>query len=203
MKQLFTTMLLLAAIGAFAQSGSNLTRKNTVGGYGALHTGITAIGGHASLMAGGYGGVLLDRKYMLGLGLNAMGNMIKKQHDGLDRNWHMWYTGLAFEYTHQTDKKFHWSAGALVGGGNLTERMPWNWGKDWEELHNWNEDRVVSNYGFYAIEPFVNLEMNLNKHMRLFASGKYRRVFGSGSDVLTDSKLSSPTFSIGIKAGKF
>lgn len=58
---------------------------------------------------------------MIRAGGYTMANMIKINKTGIDRNWHIWYTGGIFEYVDYSDKKFHWTAGALIGGGSLSE----------------------------------------------------------------------------------
>lgn len=173
---------------------SNRTSKpSSLGAYGSLQGKITAIDGKFAVLTGGYGGVFLNKKILLGAAGYSLANRIKVPEQQ-DRNWRLWYTGAVFEYVFKSDKLFHWSAGALVGGGGVSQRTEYNKGRD--EVH-------VSS-GFTVAEPFINAELNITHYLRVVAGGSWRQTFGVGSNVgISDAKLSAPAFHLGIKAGLF
>ncbi|WP_113619107.1 hypothetical protein [Chitinophaga flava] len=194
-KNLLIVALLAVAVNTYAQQTAPMKKSAQVGAYGTFSTGFTSVSGHLSVITGVSGGIFLNKKFMIGAGGYTMANMIKINKTGIDRNWHIWYTGGVFEYVHHSDKKFHWTAGTLIGGGSLSERLVMEDEKD--------KDKVVDRYGFFVVEPFINAELNINQHIRLFAAGKYRQIMGAGSGGLSNGGMSAPGLYVGIKAGRF
>ncbi|WP_119079862.1 hypothetical protein [Chitinophaga alhagiae] len=163
--------------------------------YGALQGKLTAIDGKLAVITGGYGGVFLNKKILLGAGGYSLANRIRLNNTD-NRELGFWYTGGVFEYVHNTDKLFHWSAGMLVGGGGISER-------ERSYRHDKDRDRVYTSNAVFVAEPFVNAEMNITPYIRVIAGGTYRQVLGAGNVPITDGKLSFPSFHLGIKAGIF
>ncbi|GEP97926.1 hypothetical protein [Chitinophaga cymbidii] len=176
------------------ESLSNRAGKpSTLGAYGALQGKITAVDGKFAVLTGGYGGVFLNKKILLGAAGYSLANRIDVPGQ-TDRQWGLWYTGGVFEYVFQSDRLIHWSAGALVGGGGVSQRTGYDKGRD--EVH------VRS--GFAVAEPFINAELNITRYLRVIAGGSWRQTFGTGSRAgITDARLSAPAFHLGIKAGLF
>ncbi len=167
--------------------------KAPISAYGTPLGRITAIDGKFAVMTGGYGGVLFNKKLMLGAGGYSLANRIGVEGT-TDHKWGMWYTGAVAEYVHHSDKLFHWSAGALIGGGGISDRTGRDKGRD--IVHN--------SGGFFVAEPFVNVELNITSYLRLVAGGSYRQILGTPSGMgISDAKLSAPGFHLGIKAGCF
>lgn len=195
---LAVTTLLLANLAQAQQietlSGRRGNKPSQLGAYGALQGKLSAIDGKLAVMTGGYGGVFLNKKILLGAGAYSLANKMKVNGSG-DREWGFWYTGGVFEYVHNSDKLFHWSAGALIGGGGISDREDIDDDK--------GRDRVHASNAVFVAEPFVNAELNITPYIRLIAGGTYRRVFGAGNVGITDNKLSAPSFHLGIKAGIF
>jgi hypothetical protein len=196
---LLAAITLLLANFAQAQQIETLSgkgkRPSHFGAYGALQGKLSAIDGKLAVITGGYGGVFLNKKILLGAGGYSLANRIKINNTD-NRQVGFWYTGAVVEYVHNTDRLFHWSAGALIGGGGVSDR---------EEIRGdrHDRDRVHASNGVVVAEPFVNAEMNITPYIRLIAGGTYRRVFGAGNVGITDNKLSAPSFHLGIKAGIF
>ncbi len=197
MKRLVTFIALLLMMShTQAQEIQTLSgrtfKPKQFGAYGAGIGTITTVNGDFAVMSGAYGGVFLNKKWLLGAGAKSLANNIRletpdRPHIGF------WYTGLVAEYVHNTDKLFHWSAGALVGGGGVSER----------EKRGKGKDAVFASSAVVVAEPFVQVEMNITQYLRVFAGGSYRRVFGAGGVNISNEKLSAPGFNLGVKAGLF
>src|SRR5688500_12247932 len=127
-----------------------------LGAYGALLGKITTFDDRFAVLTGGYGGVFLNKKVMLGAGAYSMATSHRVDNFNDGRKWNLWYTGGVFEYVHNSDKLFHWSAGALVGGGGVSQRIGYDEGKD----------DVFESDGFFVIEPYINAELNITRHIR-------------------------------------
>lgn len=193
---MFLFAALLLAQVTMAQEIETLAGKGpkykSLGAYGALNGKVTTFDGKFAVLSGGYGGVFLNKKHLLGLGGYSLNNRIRTGVD--NRDWNMWYCGAVYEYVFNTDKLFHFSAGALLGGGGVSQRTHFR--------HD--RDNVHGSSGFAVAEPFINAEMNISKYIRVFAGGSWRQAFGTNSGVgISDAKISAPSFQLGVKAGIF
>jgi hypothetical protein len=209
MKKILFALLVLGAQQAWAQHADTKTetetlfssrkgKKTTVGAYGVPAAKLTPIDGKFAVLAGGYGGVLLNGKIMLGAGAYSLVNNVEMptlNTSGYQDYVNLWYTGFVAEYIHNSDKLVHWTAGALLGGGGVGRRDKWD--------DDFDHDHVSNATGFFVAEPFANLELNITKFLRLDIGASYRYIAGSNTAGITDGKLSGPSVHLGIKAGKF
>ncbi|PSL32160.1 hypothetical protein [Chitinophaga ginsengisoli] len=206
MKKILSALLVLAAQQAWAQHATTETlfssksgKKTTIGAYGAPAAKFTPIDGKFGLLTGGYGGVLLNGKIMLGAGAYSLVNNVDMpavNANAQKEYLNLWYTGFVAEYIHNSDKLVHWTAGALIGGGAAGRRNKNWWDGD-------DHDHTYDNHGFFVAEPYANVELNITKFLRLDVGASYRYVGGSNTTGITDGKLGGPSLNIGLKAGKF
>lgn len=193
----------LAAQFSFAQSSKIESLagggkgKIRVGGFGAPTIKFTTFDDQLGILMGGYAGVMLNSKLMLGAGAYALANNIEAPRTNPSDPtlyWNMWYTGFVPEYTIKSNKLFHAAVSALIGGGGVMKNERY---KGFEE----NENQEYS--GFFVAEPQVNFEMNITSFLRVAIGGSYRFVSGSSTAGITDQKLSGPAAHFSIKAGRF
>jgi hypothetical protein len=206
-KVLFALLVLITAQQAWAQHAQTETlfsnkgeKKTKIGAYGVPAAKFTSIDGKFGVLAGGYGGVLLNNKIMLGAGSYSLVNNIEfpgVNTDGNKEYLNLWYTGFVAEYIHNTNKLIHWTAGTLIGGGGVSRREKHHFFDD--DDHDYNHDGS----GFFVAEPFANLEVNIIRNLRLDVGASYRLILGTSTTGITDSKLSNPAVHIGLKAGIF
>ncbi|OMP78229.1 MULTISPECIES: hypothetical protein [unclassified Chitinophaga] len=209
-KALLALLVLLSVQQAWAQTAQTETlfsKKSTntkIGAYGVPAANLTSIGGNFAVMTGGYGGVLINKKWMFGAGAYSLANNITSTYapsatTGYKQYLNFWYTGLAVEYTHNTDKLIHWTAGALVGGGAVSRRNKATFDLNDDDTHYHSYDRS----GLFVAEPFANIELNVTSYLRLDLGATYRFVQGSNTPNISNGDLSMASFHFGIKAGKF
>ncbi|MBO9153724.1 hypothetical protein ACFOTA_16010 [Chitinophaga sp. GCM10012297] len=199
----FTLVCALVMTAFFAQAqqmetlSSSFKHKGGSGkklsAYGALLGKISTFDDRFAVLTGGYGGVFLNKKIMLGAGAYSMATSPRVDNYNDNRRWNLWYTGGVVEYVHNSDKLFHWSAGALIGGGGVSQRIGFDKGRD----------QVYESDGFFVAEPFINAEVNITSYLRIVAGGTWRQVAGAGIEGMSDSKMSGPGFHLGVKAGVF
>ncbi|ATL49439.1 hypothetical protein COR50_20920 [Chitinophaga caeni] len=193
----------LAAMPLFAQQKMETLAGNSkvrVGGYGAPSIKFTTLDDKFAVMLGGMAGVMLNSKVTLGLAGYGLANKIetpKLNDTDPTEYWSMWYSGAVVDYTFSSNKLFHWSVGALIGGGGI---MKGNRFDDWDE---WEGDRWHDASGFFVAEPQISAEMNITNYLRIGIGASYRLVRGSDTPGITDNKLSGPAAHFTIKAGKF
>ena len=206
MKKALLALLVLISVrqawGQTAQTETLFSKGNSttkIGAYGVPAANLTSINGKFGVLTGGYGGVLLNRKLMLGAGAYSLANNIEAPYaptyTGHKQYLNFWYTGLAAEYIHNTDKLIHWTAGALIGGGAVSRR----------DKRNFDDDHYHSydGTGLFVAEPFANVELNITKYIRLDVGASYRWVQGSNTPGISNSDLSNGAVHVGIKAGVF
>lgn len=168
-----------------------------VGGYGAPTVKFTPFADKFGVILGGNAGVMLNSRIMLGAGGYALVNDIEAPRlNASDPTlyWNMWYSGFVAEYTFNSNKLVHWSAGGLIGGGGIMKRERW----EEYEKENW-----IDKSGFFVAEPHVNLEVNVATFMRIGIGASYRFINGSDTPGISDSDMSGPSAYFTIKAGRF
>ncbi len=199
-KRLLLALAVLCTVPALAQEKIESLAKGgkvRVGGFGAPTIKFTSFDDELGVLLGGYAGVMLNSKLMLGAGAYALVNNIEAPRANptdATMYWNMWYTGFVPEYTIKGNKLVHLAVGALVGGGGVFMN---------ERFKNWEDYESIGYSSFFVGEPHLNLEMNITSYLRLGIGGSYRFVRGSGTEGITDEKLSGPSAHFTIKAGRF
>lgn len=84
----------------------------------------------------------------------------------------LWYAGLLFEFTLLPDEIVHFTFPVLLGGGMLNISI---YEKDEFQKHYYNHDVfTVEKSPFLIIEPGMNMELSLAKHLKLALGLSYR-----------------------------
>ena len=208
-KNLLALLLFFAAQQAWAQQTDSRTqtlfngkRPSHLGVYLAPAAKFTPIDGKFGVLTGAYGGVLINKKLMLGAGGWSLVNNIdmpRLNTNDIKQYINLWYTGFVAEYIFNPDKVVHFSAGGLIGGGGVSRRDRFRFASDDDPERDYNYDAS----GFFVAEPFVNIEINLISNLRLNIGGSYRYVAGTNTLGITDSQLNNYAVHVGFKAGIF
>ncbi len=181
--------------------------KGSVTGYGAISNKLTYIGGSYANMAEVYGGVFINKKFMIGFSGAGTSNYIpvpfQYSMDPLRRmSYQYGQAGLITEYVMGSNKTFHVAFSLFAGSGFTMqyERPEWN-------QYDYNYDNYDYFGGredfFFVAEPGVQLEINVFRWMRFSPGVSYRASFGSSAVGLTDSDLSKVSYNATLKFGKF
>jgi hypothetical protein len=173
-------------------------------GYGALSNKFTYIDGHFANMVGVYGGVYLNRSFLLGIGAAGLTNDIKVpvEHRAElleDLSYMYGQVGMMTEYVVASNKAVH-VAFNLFSGAGFTFQYERG---DWHDDHEMDWDGSRDEDWFFVVEPGVQLELNLFKWMRFSPGVSYRAVVDSEAMGLSDSKLSDVSYNLTLKFGKF
>lgn len=186
-----------AGIESLAGKGRGKIR---VGGFGAPTIKYTTFDKKSALMLGGYAGVMLNSRLMLGAGAYGLTNNIDAPRANAadpELFWNMWYTGFVPEYTIKSNKLIHAAVGALIGGGGVYKSARW-----WRD-GDIDIDDSIDHSGFFVAEPHASVEVNITSFLRIGVGGSYRFVQGSNTPGITDGRLSGPAAHFTIKAGRF
>lgn len=206
--RLLLTHLLIALIAfstAAQEVQSIFSEGRDTGGYGALSNKFTYIGGEFANLCEVYGGVFINRRWMVGMSFAGSTNDIKVPLEySVDPVNPMTYQygqgGLVVERVFNSNRPVHFVLSMFSGVGfsaqyNRNEWYDYNYNSNSSSLHNEN--------WFYVLEPGAQLEMNLFRWMRLSPGVSYRKTYGSDGLGLSDTSLSDWTYNITLKFGGF
>ena len=209
MKKIYVTFILLACVFVVSAQQDNAintvfgsSEQVTYGGYGGPTASLHASG---YAITGGKGGLLINRKYVIGLvGKGTKrGILVKEDESKDDQKKYLSYGlgGLFFEYFMNIKKPYHFSYGldmmACLGAqtGNSKDKS----GK-----------RISSATSpFLVLEPYLSFNVNIVKFMMASFVVSYRHSFSdvkrrSDSVVLAKaSDFSGYTVGLELKFGKF
>jgi hypothetical protein len=204
---LAVTLLMGNAVNAQNEIKTVFGPSKSVGGYGAISNKFTYLGDSYANLIEAYGGVFINKRFMIGFGGAATTNFIPvplQYSLNPMRNMSYQYSqaGLVTEYVMGSDKAFHLAFSLFAGSGFTMqyERPTWNhdtYDYDSYEYYGGGEDF------FFVAEPGVQLEINVFKWMRFSPGVSYRAAFGSSAVGLTDTDLSKMSYNATFKFGKF
>ncbi len=206
MKTRFALLLFsfLVVKAALAQEVQTLFGPGkATGGYGALTNKFTSIGGEFANIAEVYGGVFINRRWMLGLAFAGSTNDIRVPVEySIDSRQPMTYQygqgGLKVERVIGSNKPIHVVFDLFTGVGFTAQYDRYHWdANDFDSFSGHDEN------WFYVVEPGVQLEMNLFRWMRLSPGISYRSTSHSSAAGLKDSDLSDWSYNVTLKFGGF
>jgi len=154
------------------------------GGFGAVVFKGSAVSDQFAGFLGARGGWVLDHAFVLGAGgyWMASGPEVPVPGGGED-TLDLWYAGVEVEFISGWSEVYHLAFGTLIGGGSA---------KAAEESD-----------GVWAVEPQLNLEINLTSHFRLDVGGGYRWVLDSDLPEIDSGDLSQFFGQLALKFGVF
>jgi hypothetical protein len=211
-KSLIAGFLSLVSTFAWAQD-EDISRKHDiqtvfrngrVGGYGAITNKFTSIRGEFANISEVYGGVFINRRFLLGLGVAATTNYIPvplefSEAPANQLSYGYGQAGLVTEWVMGSNKSAHLVFHLFTGAGYTTQYERWtNNSFDWNESHP-----VYDQNWFFVAEPGVQLEVNLFRWMRFSPGVSYRKAYNSTGRGLTDNDLSDWSYNLTLKFGKF
>ncbi|MCF1715288.1 outer membrane beta-barrel protein [Flavihumibacter sp. RY-1] len=186
MKKLLVLLAFTAlSIGAMAQSNQRSIRA-----YGAGIAELTTINGKPSLNLGGYGGVLINHKFLIG----AAGNNAFFRHkvNGKEEKMQFNYYGLYSEYRFMPEKPVHFSVG-------LTGAM------GWAENDIKNDSKTARRDGDYTwvVQPKLGVNIKITRFMQVQAYANYRFTGNTNSAYYEKSNFNGVGTGVGLVFGSF
>lgn len=199
-------VIVTLANNAIAQEVQSIfSNGRATGGYGAVSNKFTYLGGEFANICEVYGGVFINRRWMVGLAFAGSTNDIRVPLEySVDPTNPMTYQygqgGLKLERVFNSNRPFHFVINLFSGVG-----LSGQYNRD--EWYDYNYDNhsssVYDENWFYVLEPGAQLELNLFRWMRLSPGVSYRKTYGSDGQGLNDSNLSDWTYSVTLKFGGF
>lgn len=174
------------------------------GGYGGPVVKFTSVNGEFAVMAGGYGGWLINHAFMIGGG--GYGLVTKHRPDQAVRTSYgipdggqmeFSYGGGMLEFIFSPMSVVHSSVSLLIGGGEVSYTMQDNVSFDMWHGFREQKDQV------FVLEPSLNVELNVTSFFRVNAGGSYRYVSGASLYGLKNADLSGVSGNLTLKFGAF
>lgn len=176
------------------------------GGYGAPTVAITRLNGEPAAMIGGQGGLLLNRRLVIGgvaRGIAPRPTVDLRNRapdDPASAQLQLGYLGLLVEYIGKPSSLLHYGAELVVGGGvvELVDDQAFRAGASVSED---SFDRA----GAFVSEVGARAELNVTSFFRIGVSGGYRFVAGGSLEKadVSRSDLSAPYGQLSLRFGRF
>ncbi|MBN1561728.1 hypothetical protein JW998_15860 [candidate division KSB1 bacterium] len=163
--------------------------------YGAAVMKFSPVGpeGVNSLLIGGELYWVLNKKYLLGLGLNGLSTVVKAPAvfpvEGLVLVTN--YGGLVLGYVHNSHKLIHLEAHCLGGIGQAFYRD-----QEYNATYNQNDAYLI-------FEPALNVVLNVTSAFRIGAGLSYRAARRVNLIGLDNKDLSGLTLNLSFRVGRF
>jgi hypothetical protein len=165
-----------------------ITRRTRIGAYIAPVIKASKVNNAFAVLAGGHGGIIFNRSFVIGLGAYGLVNEIQanfQSYQLIDFG----YAGLLLGYVNCSHKIVHLSVYSLIGGGGLRYRTCF--------YDDWYDDML------FVFEPSLDVEVNVTKNFRIGLGGSYRFAHGVEFDELMNDDISGPSGALTFKCGVF
>lgn len=173
--------------------------QSSVGGFGGPVVKFSRMAGADAMLSGGRGGVILNRRLVIGGGGYAVtSENIRTDfrfEDGSRPALQLAYGGLEFEYITRPRELVHATVSMLLGGGAASYRSRSTSGST-------VSTRTLESPVFVA-EPGAHLEVNVTRWFRPGLGVGYRYVNGSDLPSVSDGALGGAVGTLTFKFGRF
>lgn len=180
-------MLLLSA---FTMAAAAQQKEKSIVPYGAGIAELTWVNGRAALNLGGYGGILINQKLMLGI----TGNNIFFKHTVNNRkeSFQFNYYGIMSEYRFKPEKRVGLSVGLTGAFG-------------WQENNVMSAKKTGRKDGdfTFVIQPKVGLNVKLVKFLQVQAYSSYRFTGNTHSQYYSSSNHNGVSGGVSLVFGSF
>ena len=183
---------------------SLLGKGNDLNGFGAADLKIGDFIGEPSLLVGGYGGFIINRRYLFGLaGYGIVTNVefdgeIPNQGTQKPLNLHGGYGGVLVGFTVAPRELVHLSVPILFGAGAFEVSD-----NDFFVNNPADSEFTVENSVFFVVEPGLELEFNITKYFRIGAGATYRYITGTELLNVSDEDVSGFSGMLSFRFGRF
>lgn len=190
-KVLIALLVMLIAGNAFAIKRRSLVDHGPrIGWYVAPGIKVGEVADVTKVFAGVRGGMTINRTIYLGAAIYGL-----PKDDDDECCWHRYrrdwlelgYGGLEVGVISPLNKVSTLSVGMLIGGGAVAD-------------HRYDDYR---DYGFFVVEPSLELAFKLTQNLQLGVGAGYRFVDDLHYFRLTNDDLRGPTFNLNVTFGRF
>jgi len=183
---------------------SLLSKENDITGFGGLDVKLGDFNEQRSLFTGAYGGIIINRHYLLGIagyGLVTQ-NTFRGDVPGFDEqkelNIYGGYGGILLGGIIAPKSVVHLTIPVILGAGSI-------YISDEDFFNNsLDTDFTIDESAFFVIEPGLNIEANITPTFRISLGATYRFLRGSSlNQQIKDDDLTGLTGLLSFRFGRF
>ncbi len=206
MKKLLFLMIIVLSFSTHAQELQTLFGKGKSSGcYGVLSNKFTTIGGDYANISEVYGGWLVNKRFMLGVGMAASTNDIRvplqySTTPAFNMTYQYGQAGLMMEYILWSNRAVHFTFQMFSGAGFTLQYQRF---RSLNQYDYYTARDIHDENWFFVLEPGAQIELNLTRWMRLSPGVSFRHAYGSNGLGVSDNDLSNVSYNVGLKFGKF
>lgn len=185
MKHVF---LFFAVISAFAVSAQGTKAK--LGGYGMAYTEFTTVNGKPAQGIGGYGGLLVNHKWLIGIsGINVL---FRQDVESKSERFQFNNYGLYTEYRFLHDKPVNLTLGVSGSMGWVTTTA------------NAKGSTMPKDGDFtYVLQPQLGIDIKVFRFMQVRLNGGYRFSGKTNSTYYSGTNMNGVSVGAGLSFGAF
>ncbi|MEM6829264.1 MAG: hypothetical protein AAF551_02025 [Bacteroidota bacterium] len=183
---------------------SLINTENDLNGFGGIDLKVGDFKNERSLMVGGCGGLVINRRFLFGIAGYGLAKDVEfngfvPQKDTVKTlNLFGGYGGILVGATIAPKELVHISIPIVLGAGAF----------EIEDQHFFSDglsDRefVIENSVFFIIEPGLEIEFNVSSHFRLGFGATYRYITDLELINLSDEEVTGATGMVSLRFGRF
>ncbi len=183
---------------------SLLSRGNDLNGFGGSDLRIGDFKGERGLLAGAYGGLIINRRYLFGVAGYGMVTKIEfdgtvpGQEDPKSLNLHGGYGGVLIGASIAPKEVIHVTIPVILGAGAF-EVVD----KNFFTNNLADSEFTIENSVFFVLEPGIEVEFNISNHFRLGFGASYRYITGTELVNVDDEDVTGTAGMISFRFGRF
>lgn len=196
MKKLIFLMVVFFTGVVFSQQQTLLGEEEmSYGGYGGPSVKIKNIKSDAGVLLGGKGAWVINHKFGIGLGGYGVVTKLKTDYEINDKRrvTEFGYGGVLLEYTCNSFELVHLKFGVLTGGGALSVN----------DGNFFDDSDYDENEAFFALEPEINVEVNITTFARISAGISYLYISNLDRFGFTENDFDGFSGNITVTFGQF
>jgi hypothetical protein len=187
----FMVLLLVVFTGNISNAQSSKSNIAKTTGYGGGVAELTFVNGSPALNIGGYGGVLINRRVLVGLSGNNI--LFKNTVNGVKHNMSFNYYGIYSEYRFPTKSILQVSSG-------ITAALGWQENK----LVNPSRENTRRDGNMtFVIQPKLGLNIRIAKFMQVQGYASYRFTGNTHSVYYNGANYNGASFGAALLFGGF
>lgn len=183
---------------------SLLNKDNDLNAFGAADLKVGNFVGERGLLAGAYGGFIINRRYLFGVAGYGLVTNVEFQgtlpDDAETRklNLHGGYGGVLIGATIAHKELIHISIPIVMGVGSFDVVDKNFFGSNLAD-----SEFTIENSIFFVLEPGIQLEFNITKYFRIGAGVTYRYITGTELTNLKDREVTGTSGILSFRFGRF
>lgn len=183
---------------------SLLSKGNDLNAFGAVDLKVGSFVGERALLAGAYGGFIINRRYLFGVAGYGLVTNVEFEgnapNDTAPRklNLHGGYGGVLIGSTILHKELIHISIPIVLGVGSF-EVVD----KDYFGSNVADSEFTIENSIFFVVEPGIQLEFNITKYFRIGAGITYRYISGTELINVRDEDVTGTSGILSFRFGRF